>query len=99
LSLRLGIVALEPARRELIRFHSFLLVAHLLVDFSLVLLVRRCAPEVALARVVVYRDVDNACGIFGVRLAVDFEGLDERVGGIVGLGEVSGLDGCGALEC
>ena len=98
-SLRLSIIALKPAGRELIGFHSFLLLTHLLVDFSLVLLVRRCAPEVAFASIVVYRDVDDARGVFGVRLAVDFEGFDERVGGVVELGEVLGLEGCGAFEC
>jgi hypothetical protein len=61
--------------------------------------VRCCAPEVAFARVVVYRDVDDARGVFGVGLAVDFKSFDERVGGVIGLGEVFGLDGCGPLEC
>jgi hypothetical protein len=48
---------------------------------------------------VVYRDVDHTRGVFGVSLAVDFEGFDKRVGGIIVLGEVFGLDGCGPLEC
>jgi hypothetical protein len=61
--------------------------------------VRCCAPEVAFAGVVVDGGVYDSCCVFGVCLAVDFESFDERVGGIIGLGEVSGLDGCGALEC
>jgi hypothetical protein len=65
----------------------------------LILLVRGCAPEVAFARVVVYRDVDDTRGVFGVCLPVDFEGFDERVGGIIRLGEILRLDGCGTLEC
>lgn len=58
----------------------------------------RRAPEVALERVVVYGLLQHARRIFGVGLAVRFEGFGEGVGGVVGLVEVFGLDGCGVLE-
>lgn len=59
---------------------------------------RRRTPEVALERVVVDGLLQHARRVFGVGLAVRFEGFGEGVCGVVGLVQVLRLDGGGVLK-
>lgn len=59
---------------------------------------RRGAAKVALGAVPIDGDVQTPHGGLGIVLAVDLEGVDEAVGGVVGLVEVLGLDVGGLLE-
>lgn len=59
----------------------------------------RRAAEVALGAVLVHGDVEAADSGFGILLTVGLEGVDEGVGGVVGLFEVVGLDLSRLLEC
>lgn len=96
---RLGVIALEPPRRRLIRLHRPLLIPDLrLIHLGQILLMRRRAPEVALERVVVDGLLQHARRVFRVGFAVRFEGFGQAVCGVVGLVEVFGLDGSGVLE-
>ncbi len=60
---------------------------------------RRRAPEVALGRVVGDGGAQHARRVLRVRLAVGLVRFRQRVGRVVGLVEVLGLDGRGSLEC
>ena len=56
---------------------------------------RRRTSEVAFRGIVVDGLLQHARRVFGVGLAIGFEGFRQRVGGVVGLVEVFGLNrGC-----
>ena len=59
---------------------------------------RRRSPEIALRGIMVDGLLQHARRIFGVRLAIGFDRFCQRIGGVVGLVEVFGLDRGGALE-
>lgn len=100
MNLRLRIIVLEPPRRRLVRVDRPLLIPDLhLVHLGQILLVRRRPPEIALHRVVVDGRTQHPRRVLRVRLAVRFVRFRQRVGGVVGLVEVLGLDGRGPLEC
>ena len=97
---RLRIIRLEPSGRQLVRFERAARVAHLdLEHLGQVLLVRGRAPEVALARVVRDGLPQHARRVLRVGLAVRLEGFRQRVGCVVRLRQVLGLDRGRALEC
>lgn len=96
---RLGIVVLEPAGRNVEGLQGPLVVPYFnLVDFSKVLLVGGCAPEVSLGCIMVYGLGEDAGGVFGIGLAVGFIGFGQGVCGVVGFGEFGGLNGGSAFE-
>lgn len=96
---RFRVVALEPARCDLVRVHRpFGIPQFDLVYLSEVLLVGGRAPEIALGGVMGDRGGEDAGGVFRVGLAVGFVGFGEGVCGVVGFGEFGGLDAGGAFE-
>lgn len=98
-NVRSGTITLIPSCRRLICIASTLQVAHLVLkQIAQVLLVRCGAPEVALGAVLVDGEFKTPHGIFGCLGAVHLEGIDIRIGCVVGLFQVVDLDLCGLFE-
>lgn len=95
----LRIVSFIPLRRQIVRFYCALVVANLLlVQLCDLLLLSGGSSPVSFGREVLDGALEDAGSVFGVGLAVGFEGFEEGVCGVIGLGELFGLDAGGALE-
>lgn len=97
---RLGMIALKPARGRLVRLRRSLLIANLnFVHFREILLLRRRSSEVPFAGIMIDSLLQHSRRVLGITLAIRLVGFCEGIGGIIGLVEILGLN-CGyALEC
>lgn len=92
-------ITLEPPCGRLIRLRSPLLVPKLnLINLCQILLMCRRSSEIALAYVVIYGLLQHAGSILGIRFPVGLVGLRQRIGGVIGLIQVLGLDASSSLK-
>ena len=96
---RLSVIPFKPPSRQIVRLDRPFHIPQLhLIYFRQILLVRRRPPEIPFVRVMRYSLLQHPGRILGVRFPIRFVSFREGVCGVVGFGEVFGLDGGGAFK-